>query len=140
MIVVDTGPIVAAAIRNDRKHDVCVEVFTRLRRERRKLLVPGFVAGEVAYMLGKLGGAKAEAGFLRSLRAGVFQLVDLTDEDVDRIADLVERYSDLPLGSADASVVAVAERFGITEVFTIDTRDFSVVRPAHVAALTLIPG
>lgn len=133
MIVVDTGSIVAAAIRNDRKHDVCVEVFNQFRRERRELLVPAFVAGEVSYMLGKIGGAKVEAGFLRSLTSGVFHLVELTDDDLDRIVDLVERYSDLPLGSADASVVAVAERLRITE-------DFSVVRPAHVAALTLVPG
>ncbi|MDP9847261.1 type II toxin-antitoxin system VapC family toxin [Streptosporangium lutulentum] len=140
MIVVDTGPIVAAAIRNDRKHDVCVEVFNQFRRERRELLVPSFVAGEVSYMLGKIGGAKVEAGFLRSLRSGVFHLVDLIDDDLARIADLVERYADLPLGSADASVVAVAERFRIPEVFTVDNRDFSVVRPAHVAAFTLVPG
>jgi uncharacterized protein len=70
----------------------------------------------------------------------VFHLVDLTDDDLDRMAGLVERYSDLPLGSADASVVAVAERLRINEVFTLDTRDFSVIRPVHVAAFTLIPG
>ncbi|MEV7907981.1 type II toxin-antitoxin system VapC family toxin, partial [Streptomyces anulatus] len=112
----------------------------RFRRERRELLVPAFVAGEVSYMLGRIGGAKVEAGFLRSLRSGVFHLVDLTDDDLDRIADLVERYSDLPLGSADASVVAVAERLRITEVFTLDIRDFSVVRPKHTAAFTLVSG
>ncbi|MGW4424719.1 type II toxin-antitoxin system VapC family toxin [Streptosporangium sp. NPDC004631] len=140
MIVVDTGPIVAAAIRNDRKHDVCVEAFNRFRKERRELLVPGFVAGEVSYMLGKIGGARAEAGFLRSLQAGVFRLIDPVHEDLGRIADLVERYADLPLGSADASVVAVAERLRINEVFTVDTRDFSVVRPAHVSAFVLVPG
>ncbi len=52
----------------------------------------------------------------------------------------MERYSDLPLGAADASVVAVAERFHIADVLTLDTRDFSVVRPSHVPALTLLPG
>lgn len=86
MIVVDTGPIVAAAIRNDRKHDVCVEIFNQFRRERRELLVPTFVAGEVSYMLGKIGGAKVEAAFLRSLKSGVFHLVDHMDDDLDRIA------------------------------------------------------
>jgi predicted nucleic acid-binding protein len=68
VIVVDTGLIVAAAIRDDRKCDVCVEVFNQFRREHREPLVPSSVAGEVSYMLGKIGGAKVEAGFLRSLR------------------------------------------------------------------------
>jgi uncharacterized protein len=63
VIVVDTGPVVAAAIKNDRKHDICVGAFTQFRSERRDLLVPAFVAGEISYMLGKIGGAKVEAGF-----------------------------------------------------------------------------
>lgn len=91
-------------------------------------------------MLGKIGGAKVEAAYLRSLKSGVFHLDDHMDDDLDRIASLIERYSDLPLGSADASVVAVAERLRITEVLTLDVRDFSVVRPAHIAAFTLVPG
>ncbi|SIR77406.1 hypothetical protein SAMN05421833_11552 [Microbispora rosea] len=90
-------------------------------------------------MLGKLGGAKAEAAFLRLLESGWFQLVDLSEPDLSRIAVLIERYHDLPLGAADASVVAVAERMRVTEVMTIDIRDFSVIRPVHVPALTLLP-
>ena len=45
----------------------------------------------------------------------------------------------LPLGTSDASVVAVAERLGIAEVATLDRRHFSVVRPKHVPAFTLLP-
>ncbi|MDR8407719.1 PIN domain-containing protein [Nonomuraea sp. 3-1Str] len=140
MIVVDTGPIVAATFRDDKNHERCVHEFTRLRSADRPLLVPSFVAGESCYMIGKLGGARAEAAFLRLLESGWFRLVDLTESDLSRIAVLVERYNDLPLGSADASVVAVAERMRVTDVMTIDVRDFSVVRPIHVPALTLLPG
>jgi uncharacterized protein len=109
------------------------------RNRTHDLLVPSFVVGEVSYMLGKIGGAKVETGFLRSPGSGVFHMVDLTGDDLARIADLVERYSDLPLGAADASVVAVAERLRISEVLTLDVRDFSVIRPAHISAFTLLP-
>lgn len=61
MIVVDTGPIVAAVIADDKNHQRCIDEFARLRRERRPLLVPSFVAGEACYMLGKIASAKAEA-------------------------------------------------------------------------------
>lgn len=90
-------------------------------------------------MLSRLGGAEAEGSFLRSLESGWFTLTCPTKDDLARMATLVERYSNLPLGAADASVVAVAERMGISEVFTIDTRDFSVVRPSHVARFILLP-
>jgi predicted nucleic acid-binding protein len=45
----------------------------------------------------------------------------------------------LPLGTTDASVVAVAERLGLTDVATLARRHFTVVRPRHVDALTLLP-
>ncbi|GII85333.1 pilus biogenesis protein [Sphaerisporangium siamense] len=139
MIVVDTGPIVAATFQDDKNHQRCVQAFMRLRVAKRPLLVPSFVAGESCYMLGKLGGSKAEAAFLRLLESGWFRIVDLTESDLARIAVLVERYHDLPLGAADASVVAVAERMRVTEVATVDVRHFSVVRPVHTHAFTLIP-
>jgi len=56
-----------------------------------------------------------------------------------RIAELVARYRDLPLGTVDASVVTAAERLGITEIATVDRRHFTVVRPDHVEAFTLLP-
>ncbi|MFK4146668.1 hypothetical protein [Streptomyces sp. NPDC004065] len=51
----------------------------------------------------------------------------------------VLRYADFPLGGVDASVIAVAERFGVDRVATLDRRHFSVVKPAHVPAPTLVP-
>ncbi|RCG31862.1 hypothetical protein DQ384_07825 [Sphaerisporangium album] len=52
---------------------------------------------------------------------------------------LVEAYAGLLLGAVDASVIAVAERLGITEVATLDRRHFTVVRPWHTTALVLLP-
>jgi predicted nucleic acid-binding protein len=49
------------------------------------------------------------------------------------------RTTDLPLGTADAIVVAVAERFRAVNIAALDRRHFSVVRPAHAAAFTLFP-
>ena len=91
-------------------------------------------------MLHRLGGSKAESAFLRSLQDGVFSVLPLTPSDWGRMAELVETYADLPLGTSDASVIAVAERLGVTTVATLDQRHFRVVRPRHTAAFTLLPG
>ncbi|MFI7627711.1 hypothetical protein [Microbispora rosea] len=56
------------------------------------------------------------------------------------MAELVERYVDLPLGLVDAAVIAIAERLGLREVATVDQRHFRIVRPRHVEAFTLLPG
>ncbi len=55
------------------------------------------------------------------------------------MADLVRQYADFPLGTADASVIAVAERLGATHVATIYHRHFRAVRPAHCPAFELLP-
>ena len=65
--------------------------------------------------------------------------VDLTDDDWQRVEDLVVQYSDLQLGTADASIVAAAERLGVEVVATFNDRDFRVVRPRHIDAFTLVP-
>ena len=139
MIVCDTGPLVAAAVRQDADFHACTELFTGLHLAQRHILVPGTVAAEVGYLLQRLGGPAIEAGFLRSLADGTLTPVDLQTADYARAAELVEAYADFPLGTTDATVVAVAERLGISEVATLDHRHFRAVRPRHVETLTLLP-
>lgn len=134
----DTGPIVAAALVGDDHHHACVELFTGMHLAGRPLLVPGTVVAEVGYLLARESRARVEALFLKALADGDFQLVDLTVEDLRRAAELVETHADLPLGTTDATVLALAERLGLREVATLDRRHFSVVRPRHVVALTLL--
>jgi uncharacterized protein len=66
-------------------------------------------------------------------------LAPLTIEDTDRMAELVETYASLGLGGVDAAVIAIAERLNVATIATLNRRDFTVVRPRHVKALTLIP-
>lgn len=47
--------------------------------------------------------------------------------DIPRIVEVMGKYRDLPADFADASIVALAERVGITDVATIDN-DFSIYR------------
>lgn len=77
--------------------------------------------------------------FLNSVVEGELIVEQPTQKDLARIAELVWRYRDLPLGTADASVVALAERLDVKTIATLDRRDFSVVRPRHVEAFKLVP-
>jgi predicted nucleic acid-binding protein len=130
---------VAAALSKDPDHHTCVELFTGMHLAERKLVVPGSVVAEVGYLLATKAGAAAEATFLRSLAEGDFEPEELIKVDYARMAELVERYANLPLGTTDAAVIAVAERLGERELATLDHRDFTVVRPSHVKAFTLLP-
>ena len=97
------------------------------------------MVSEVAYLLATRLGFEPEVRFLGDLAAGAFSVAPVAARDWLRIAELVARYRDLPLGTVDASVVATAERLGVTDIATVDRRHFSVVRPNHAAAFTLLP-
>lgn len=90
-------------------------------------------------MLGRFD-PENEARFLRSLAAEELQVEALTPHDYARTAELVIRYGSFPLGAADASVVAVAERLGVTKIATLDHRHFRQVKPKHCTAFELVPG
>ena len=139
MIVVDTGPLVAAALTSDANHQPCVELFASLRMNNERLVVPPFVVTEVCYLLARSGGSKPETAFVRSLATEDFTIGPVTPAGLDRAADLIGQYADLRLGMVDASVVALAEQLGVAEIATLDRRHFSVVRPRHVDAFTLLP-
>ncbi|MFE2108817.1 type II toxin-antitoxin system VapC family toxin [Kitasatospora sp. NPDC059463] len=136
MILVDTGPLVATLAATDANHLRCTRFFDSYTGE---LLVTPYVVTEVCYLVERDMSSKAEAAFLRAVAAGELRQTEITGEDLVRMAELVETYADFPLGAADASVVAVAERLGLTEIATLDRRHFSVVRPRHTSAFRLLP-
>ncbi|MGD9753486.1 MAG: type II toxin-antitoxin system VapC family toxin [Acidimicrobiia bacterium] len=135
MLIVDTGVILAAADHADPDHVACVEVV-----ERTDLLVTThLVIAEAAYLIARQLGPAAEAAFFRSVAQGDVAIEALTSVDLERVAELVETYVDLPLGGTDAGVIAIAERLGQTRIGTLDRRHFAVVRPAHCPAFELVP-
>lgn len=136
MIVVDTGVAYGAADRDDPDHVACAAVLVEHAGE---LVIPTPVIVETAWLVADRLGPTAEVGFLQSVNAGELRRVDLDATDWDRVAELVNRYSDLNLGLVDASVVTVAERLSIVTLGTLNHRDFTVVRPRHCDAFELIP-
>lgn len=94
---------------------------------------------EVVYLVATRLGTRAEIRFLGDLAAGNLVVEPVAPADWLRMAELVGRYRDLPLGTVDASVVAAAERLGVVEVATVDHRHFGVVRPSHTETFALLP-
>jgi uncharacterized protein len=137
VILFDTGVLVGAARADDEDHEACAAVVRSVPPSER--LLPATVVAETAYLLQTRGNPDAEVRFLEDLAVGDFRLVELTPADLGRIAALTRRYLDLPLGATDASLIAIAERLGIDTIATLDRRHFTVVRPAHVEAFTLLP-
>jgi len=65
---------------------------------------------------------------MRWVAAGGVAVRELLPTAADDIAALMEKYDDLPMCLADASLVWLAEQSGIIEVITLDETDFGIYR------------
>jgi predicted nucleic acid-binding protein len=136
MLIVDSGPLVAFLNRNDPDHERCAELLESYDGD---LLLTPYVLTECCYLIGKYLGPEAEINLVESVIGGDLVQVFPDERDMARIAELMHRYRGFPLGLADASVMAVAERLKLTSVATLDHRHFRAITPDHVPALTLLP-
>jgi predicted nucleic acid-binding protein len=103
-----------------------------------RLVIPTMVVAEACYLIGSRMGAAVEAAFLRSLRE--LRVEPVRADDLARMADLVERYADFPLGGTDAAVIALAERLGTRRVVSLDRRHMCAVRLKDGQPLDVVPG
>ena len=136
MLIVDTGPLVAAADTSDPDHAACLAL---LEDDDGPLVTTTLVIAEAAYLLSRQIGPRAELALYDSILDGTLNLEPLGTVDWERIRELVDTYADFPLGGTDASSIAVAERLEVTRIATLDHRHFRAVRPRHTEAFTLIP-
>lgn len=135
-LVLDTGPLLAALDAADPDHERCASLLTDARED---LVVPVLVLAELDYWCHERLGAHAWLTFLDDLIAGVYRLEDCTPIDLRRCREIQRTYDDQSIGVVDASVLALLERLGETKLATLDHRHFSVLRAAHVEALSLVP-
>lgn len=133
-LVVDSGPLIALLDATDPDHDECEKL---LQGAPEPLVVPVCVLVEVEYLLRPW--PAAFDALLKEFAAGGFELLPLTTPWLLRAGELVAQYHDLPLGLVDATVIAAAELLNETRVATLDRRHFTIVRPAHADALSLVP-
>jgi uncharacterized protein len=132
VITLDTSGLFALMNRRDPAHQ---KARKALLADAGPYLVPAGILGEISYLLERRYGIKALDAFLEDLESGTFRL-DCGEGDLARVRALANRYADLPLGFADAAVIACAERNG-GAVLTLDRRDFGVV--AREGRIVLLP-
>jgi len=62
------------------------------------------------------------------IRSGAITVASIADDDLDSVHALMARYRDRPMDFADATLVHLAQRESLTEIFTIDHDDFETYR------------
>jgi predicted nucleic acid-binding protein len=76
---------------------------------------------------------------LSSFHGRPFELLPLDEADLSGIAAILARYRGLRIQLADACLAHLANREGIETVFTLDRRDFGVLRLTRGKKFRVIP-
>lgn len=137
----DTSGLVAAVDMGSRFHEATGEVLDELRRRRNaRLVVSPFILAEADYLLSVTKSRPDIAlRVLRDVAGGGYNLEPFGPEDLEKAADVIERYGDQDIGLADASNVVLAERHGTSSILTLDERHFRVLQGPEGEPFHLLP-
>lgn len=133
--LIDTGFLYAVLDKSDAHHKACLAV---LETETAALL-PEVVLPELAYLVLRQDGYESLTAVLHSIVAGEFQLVKTEISDLQRAAEILEKYADAKIDFVDCVIMAIAERLDIERILTVDRRDFSLFRPRHCDVFEIVP-
>ncbi|HVH29243.1 MAG TPA: PIN domain-containing protein [Vicinamibacterales bacterium] len=136
MIVLDTGGLYAALDANERLHGRAVAALVAARPPR---VVSPFVLAELDYLIASRVGHEAQMALLEEVTRGAYQIEPFSSEDVGHSRRIMERYADLRIGLADASVVVLANRHRTLDLLCTDERHFRALRGTGGKPFRLLP-
>ena len=121
--LIDTGAILALLDRTDRWHEVCLETFQQLRLP---LVTSEAVLTELFQLVGD--SRRETETVWKLISCGAIRLAVIEESALPEIHILMSRYWDRPMDFADATLVYLARREGLSTVFTVDQADFNTYR------------
>lgn len=123
MILVDTSPIVALFDPADHDHKLTHCVLESISEP---IYTTEAVITEVFHMLE--AGSKGADGVREFILGGYISILSLNNDDIRRCFELMDKYADLPMDFADATLISLAEKYKTDKIFTLDFNDFRVYK------------
>ena len=133
-LILDTGALVALLDKSEKNHRRCVDFFKLFKG---KMLTTEPVLTETVYLLSPF--VRAQKAAIEFISKGGAALVPQTGQSLSRAMALMEKYRDIPMDFADATLVCLAEETGINEIMTLDIRGFSAYRFREKKPFAIFP-
>jgi predicted nucleic acid-binding protein len=134
----DAGPLIALLDKGDEHHRASHAAASRTLPHS-SMLTTWACFTEAMYVLGEIGGYRYRAALWELRSRGTLRLHDLSQAEVDRAAELMHKYADVPMDLGDATLVAAAEHLRLRQIFTFD-HHFRIYRMPDGSVLEMVPG
>jgi predicted nucleic acid-binding protein len=120
-VILDTGPWVALIDRSESRHRDCVHW---LKRFSGNLYSTEAVLTEVLYLLNF--SIIAQSAAIDFVLKSIVEILPNNLQSLRKTKKLMEKYADLPMDYADATLVCLAAEAGIQNIATFDKKDFNI--------------
>lgn len=125
LIIADTGFWLALANNKDKYHQSVKKCYQFYYP---KLITTHFVITETCQLLLLEIGTDAQIRFLKSWQIDAFEVFHFEKQQLPRLIELMQKYKELPMDLADASLVILAEHLGHGRILSTDQHDFTTYR------------
>ena len=120
--IIDSGPLIALFDRSDKYHN---KVLDFIKSYRGKLITSWAVITEVSHMLDF--NLQVQIDFLKWCEVGGIEVYDISQAEISNIRIMMEKYIDVPIDLADATLMYIANKENIKNIVSIDS-DFDIYR------------
>lgn len=121
-VLLDSGPLIALFDANDQHHLAAVDF---IKTNKRQLITTIANITEAIYVLDF--SKKAQAALLHWVSISSIVIENIGADEIGDIADLFEKYHDVPMDFADACIVYACDKHGTNEIVSVDS-DFEIYR------------
>ena len=121
-ILIDAGPLIALFDVDDKYHN---RICGFLKKLSYRFISTLAVLTEASHMLSF--SLMAQQNFYEWVMYKGLIISDINQNDMPRIIELTNKYADLPMDFADATLVITAEKTGVKQIISLD-RDFDIYR------------
>lgn len=120
--LIDSGPLIALFDASDNHHK---RIFDFMKSFKGELISSWAVLTEVSHMLDFH--LQVQLDFMRWVEMGAIQLPLIEQKELFAIRRMMQKYTNVPMDLADASLLYLAQRENIHTIISIDS-DFDVYR------------
>ena len=121
-ILIDAGPLICLFDASEKRHR---QMKDFLKKHPYRYISTLAVFTEVSHMLDF--SVNAQKDFYEWVMCKGVIISDINQNDMPRLVELTDKYCDLPMDFADATLVITAEKTGIKEIISLD-KDFNIYR------------
>lgn len=114
--LIDAGPVIALFDKSDNHHH---NIINFLKKSNYKLYSTWPVITEVTYML--TFNINVQLDFLNWISKKAIEIIDIDINEIDKLIEMMKKYSDVPMDLADASLLYLAQEYKINKIITIDS-------------------